>query len=271
MPELPEVETVVRRLAPFVQGESVEKFEIFDPKMLIPEAGLVQGGAIGQVSRLAKQITMAIDSAHGQRLGWLSFHLGMTGSLLWQPHQSPQPQLRHHLRAQLHLGRGDLLFCDIRRFGKIRWARHLSELDPGGCDPFSKEFTWRHLSQLLASSQQAIKVWLLRQDRLVGLGNIYASEITHHAGIDPARPANSLSTKETRRLHRTAKEVLRQAIECGGTTFSDFQDCNGCSGGFQERLAVYGRDGAPCPTCSTPVIKTVQQGRSTFFCPTCQH
>ena len=123
---------------------------------------------------------------------------------------------------------------------------------------------------MIGNTHQNIKAWLLRQDRLVGLGNIYASEILFVAGISPLRQASSLNAAEHRSLLRATRRVLRRAIKNCGTTFSDFQDAQGLTGSYQHYLTVYGRDGEPCPRCRAPVVRLVQQQRSTYHCAQCQ-
>jgi formamidopyrimidine-DNA glycosylase len=149
-------------------------------------------------------------------------------------------------------------------------VRHRQQTDPPGVEPLSRHLTATTLGELLGHSRQPLKIWLLRQDRLVGLGNIYASEILFAARLSPLRPAGDLSPEEVQRLHRAMRRVLRAAIDCCGTTFSDFQDAHGAAGSFQECLAVYSRAGDPCHLCETPVKRLVQQQRSTFWCPRCQ-
>ena len=126
------------------------------------------------------------------------------------------------------------------------------------------------MTELLGTSAQPLKAWLLRQDRLVGLGNIYASEILHAARLSPFAGAGSLNGREVRRLHSATRRILQRAIRNCGTTFSDFQDARGASGSYQRLLAVYGRDGEGCRRCRATIERVVQQQRSTFYCPGCQ-
>jgi len=266
MPELPEVETVARQLGHLLSGRSVRTLEILDPLLGPPGVASLAGRTVGGVRRLGKQVLLELDRA-GAPL-WLAFHLRMTGRLIWREgggRVSPR-----HLRARLRLEGGWLLFYDPRRFGTLHLCNSLAELEPAGLDPLSGELTDAALAGLLAGSPQAIKPWLLRQDRLVGLGNIYASEILFAAGIDPRRPARSLGAAEIRELRRGTRAVLERAIERCGTTFSDFQDARGLAGSFQDCLGVYGREGEPCPRCGTPVERLTQQQRSTFWCARCQ-
>jgi formamidopyrimidine-DNA glycosylase len=193
----------------------------------------------------------------------------MTGRLVWS--DSVKKAEPEHLRARLLLdGGGGVLFYDVRRFGTIKLHRSLDEARSTGVDPLDRAFSAAGLRRLLGQSQQAIKPWLLRQDRLAGLGNIYASEILFEAGIDPMREAGSLTRDEASRLHRSMRRVLKRAIRHCGTTFSDFQDARGLTGSYQRYLKVYGREGEACSVCGGPLQRVVQQQRSTFFCPRCQ-
>jgi formamidopyrimidine-DNA glycosylase len=268
MPELPEVETVARQLAPLIQGRQVLRLEIFDPKLQLENPQQAVGRVIQEVRRLGKQVLFDLqDRQEDCQPRWLCVHLRMTGRLIWVREAEP---VAPPLRARLTLEEGFVLFKDVRRFGTMRLIGALEEIQPAGMDPFGKDFTAAALAGRLAGSAQEIKPWLLRQDRLVGLGNIYASEALFAAGLSPRRQAGSLTGKEEQRLHRAILKVLKMGIEHGGTTFSDFQDARGESGSFQRMLAVYGQAGQPCRRCRTAVTRIVQQGRSTFFCPKCQ-
>ncbi len=272
MPELPEVETVARQLDPLISGRTVRTLRILDSLLGTLPTGRVRGSSVSRVFRLGKQVVLELErrTLCSPRL-WLSVHLRMTGRLLWEPGAGrPGPEDQPHLRARLVLEGGVVDFVDPRRFGVIRLAGTQEQLQPAGVDPTGRRFTRGLLRGLLEHSRQEIKPWLLRQDRLTGLGNIYASEILARARIHPARPAGSLDGAELRRLHAATVAILQRAIRHCGTTFSDFQDSRGDTGGFQRFLKVYGHENDPCRRCRTPVKRMVQQGRSTFFCPTCQ-
>ena len=269
MPELPEVETVARDLAPVLKGRRLRRLEVFDPKLIIRSERLPRGRTIREVTRVGKEVVIGLSApTGGKRRLWLCVHLRMTGRLIWSP-EAPPAEVRH-LRAKIVLDRGNLLFIDSRRFGIMRLLGSLDNAFTGGVDPLSESFTVPRLAELLARSRQEIKPWLLRQDRLVGCGNIYASEILFAARLAPDRTAGSLTSQEIKRLYGNTRRVLNRAIKYCGTTISDFQDGRGRSGGFQRLLKVYGRDGRPCRRCGEPVVRLVQQGRSTFFCPVCQ-
>lgn len=274
MPELPEVETVANTLAPLARGRRVENFELFDPKLQAmiarPEAAV--GRRIEDVRRFGKQAVIVFETdkaREGERSPlWLAVHLRMTGRLIF--HERGDAVAAPPLRARLTLDRGHILFCDVRRFGTMRLIERAEELACGGLDPVGPDFTPAALATLMTGSRQALKPWLLRQDRLVGIGNIYAAEILHAARLSPFRPAGLLEAAEVKRLHQATVKILRWGIECGGTTFSDFQDAHGASGEFQKKLKVYGREGEPCKKCGAAVERVVQQSRSTFYCPGCQ-
>jgi formamidopyrimidine-DNA glycosylase len=267
MPELPEVETVVRQLAPRVIGRRVRSLKIYDPKLRVNQPQSVAGRVIGAIERIGKQILMRLDDEDSRGNLWWCVHLRMTGRLIWS--SEPGPEIPP-LRARLALDGGHILFKDVRRFGTMRLIKSIGELPPGGMDPLSPSFTPAALGQLLAGSRQEIKPWLLRQDRLAGVGNIYASEALFAARIHPRRLASALDSTQIRRLHHAILTILRQGIKHGGTTVSDFENARGESGGFQKRLAVYGRAGQPCRRCGAPVARIAQQSRGTFFCLNCQ-
>jgi formamidopyrimidine-DNA glycosylase len=269
MPELPEVETVARQLRPRLTGRTVRAFRVLDPLLRrgwLPRLG---GRRIVHVGRSGKRVLIGFSgrAGRGDEL-WLAVHLRMTGRLIWSGEGIRAPQA--HLRARMRLDRGTLSFFDTRRFGTLEWYRDAKEADPPGVEPLSPALTGAVLERLTRGSRQNIKAWLLRQDRLVGLGNIYASEILHLAGISPLREAGSLDRRERRLLLGAIRKVLRRAIGSSGTTFSDFQDARGVAGSYQRHLRVYGREGEPCPRCAEAVVREVRQQRSTFWCPRCQ-
>jgi len=269
MPELPEVETVARQLAPFVVGRTVRGLQILDPRLRTAPTPKVRGRRITGVGRSGKRVLIELSPApDGGSPLWLAVHLRMTGRLLWDA--AGQGAARKHLRARFRLDRGALLFDDARRFGTFDWYRTREESRPLGIDPLSAELTARGFAELLRGSAQNLKAWLLRQDRLVGLGNIYASEILHSARLSPLRAAGSIDRAEAGRLFRSTRRILERAIRNCGTTFSDFQDARGVEGSYQHYLAVYDREGERCRRCRTPVERVVQQQRSTYFCPGCQ-
>lgn len=270
MPELPEVETVARQLEQCVTGRTVRALLILDPLLRRGRAPAVAGRRVVAVARSGKRVLFELSPRPGRRERlWLAVHLRMTGRLIWRAGgQAGESRPRH--RARFAMDGGELLFADTRRFGTFDWYSRPSEAVPLGLDPLSAELTVAKLDELLDSSTQELKAWLVRQDRLAGLGNIYASEILHNARLSPFRPAGSLSPAEVRRLHDSTRRILKRAIDHCGTTFSDFQDARGIEGSYQRYLAVYDRAGLRCRRCRSPIERSVQQQRSTFFCRSCQ-
>ena len=271
MPELPEVETIVRQLRPKLAGRLARRLDVFDPRLGLP-AGRKLAHRIERVEREGKWIRITLRPEGNGRTRaalHLSFHLRMTGRLRWSE-EAAGTNGERSLRARLILDRGCLLFQDTRRLGEARLDPEDLSPRAQGLDPISRQFTPKALSELLEGSLQPIKPWLLRQDRLAGIGNIYASEALHAARIHPAAQSGGLKPEQIARLHGAIRQVLRGAIRAGGTTFSDYQDARGGQGGYQRRLAVYGRGDEPCPVCGAPVERVVQVQRSTYFCPRCQ-
>lgn len=271
MPELPEVETIVRDLARLLPGARVEAVEVPRPDLIDgapPDAfaRALRGRTIRAVQRRAKNIVVEMNG--GVRLG---VNLGMTGRLLAARAGEADPT---HLGVRLRLDGGrELRYHDVRRFGRLwtmdeeAWARWDAGL---GVEPLSDDFSADWLAERAGRSRVAIKTWLMDQARVVGVGNIYASEALFRARVDPRRPADSLTADELARVRDGVQAVLREAIEHRGTTFLDYRDARGEQGGFAARLQVYDREGEPCPRCGAPIERIVQGGRSTFHCPACQ-
>jgi formamidopyrimidine-DNA glycosylase len=269
MPELPEVETVARQLAPFVVGRTVKGLRIFDPRLRSGRTPPMTGRRIRGVSRSGKRVLFAFSPRGdtGDPL-WLAVHLRMTGRLLWRDAAAPGDLPPH--RARFTLDHGTLVFADTRRFGTFDWYASGEAAAPTGVEPLSAELTPARFRALLAGTRQSLKAWLLRQDRLVGLGNIYASEILYRARLSPFREAGSLDAREAGRLRTATRQILARAIRNCGTTFSDFQDARGIEGSYQQYLTVYDRGADPCRRCRRPIERVVQQQRSTYYCPSCQ-
>jgi formamidopyrimidine-DNA glycosylase len=277
MPELPEVETLVRRLAPHLRGALLEGVELLDQRLAGPPFQVLHGRTVTAVLRSGKRIVLELSPGaasprqaqpDASAIRWLAIHLRMSGHLEWFPEAVPQGI--PHLRARLRFRKGVLLFRDVRRFGTLEILTDRRQLTPPGVDPLSPTFTPETLARLLAGSRQRIKPWLLRQDRITGLGNIYANEALFRAGLSPLRRCHTLETGEIARLHRGIVELLRDAIDYCGTTLPDFQSAWGDIGSFQDFLAVYGRAELPCRQCGAMILRIVEQGRSTYYCPSCQ-
>ena len=271
MPELPEVETIVRDLARLLPGARIQQVEVARPDLIEDDtpagfAAKIEGKKIRGVVRRAKNIVMDLG---GERL---LVNLGMTGRLLVARKKDEEPT---HLGVRISLDKGrELRYHDVRRFGRLwtmtdaEWQAWDGEL---GMEPLSDEFTTEWLVQAAGRSKVAVKVWLMDQKRVVGVGNIYASEALFRARVDPRRPANTLTVDELARVRDGVREVLQESIDFRGTTFLDYRDARGEEGAFAERLKVYDREGRPCPGCKGNIERIVQGGRSTFFCPSCQH
>lgn len=270
MPELPEVETIVRDLARLLPGAEIREVEVVHADLVQGEspaefaAGL-RGARVREVTRRAKNILVHLDR------GLLVVNLGMTGRLLVR---APDDEAPTHLGVRFRLADGrDLAYHDVRRFGCLQrysgeaWQRREEAL---GVEPLSGDFTAEWLLDAARKSRVAVKSWLMDQRRVVGVGNIYASEALFRARIDPRRPANTLKKKEAARLVGATREVLGEAIEFRGTTLLDYRDASGGRGEFVDRLRVYDRAGEPCRSCGRPLERIVQGGRSTFFCGHCQ-
>lgn len=275
MPELPEVEMVTRHLRNLVTGRTVVRAQLLRPG-LAPESTLRQfalrlkGGRIREVARRGKHILMHFDNEHT-----LVTHLRMTGRFCYLEELDPDVP---HTHAVFWLDNGRrLTFTDQRHFAmmmitptaKLHAVPHLSKLAP---EPFSPEFTPDLLHATLRRTRLPLKLALLDQTKVLGLGNIYASEALHRAGINPKLAANRLSAERAARLHREILNVLGEAIALGSTLNTDPQQPDvSYTGGAYERMArVYERAGEPCLTCGTIIRRFTQGARSTYYCPRCQ-
>ena len=272
MPELPEVETVRRRLEPVLVGRRFDHVEILDPRLTRPEdpvevAAELTGERVEAVDRRGKYVVVRFESGRA-----LLIHLRMTGTLL---HVDEVPEEDPHRRAVVRLDDGsDVIYRDVRRFGT--WL--LSE--PGeaqpylaarlGGEPLAQAFTAKRLGEALAGRRAPVKAAILDQRRLAGVGNIYADEALWRARIHPLRPAGELDEDELRALHRGIRAALKAGIERQGATLRDYRTPDGGSGRMQHEFKVYGREGEPCERCGRPIEKIRAAGRGTWFCPKCQ-
>jgi len=274
MPELPEVETIRARLAPRLEGRTIEHVEISDPRLTRPEppeaiAAELEGERITAVGRRGKYLILGFESGRH-----LLVHLRMTGTV-------EHPALGGfaadpYRRAVVRLDDGsDVAYRDVRRFGT--WAL----LEPGeladyfaarrlGGEPLERGFTTRTLSRALAGRRAPIKAALLDQRAAAGVGNIYADEALWRARIHPLRPAGSLEEDDIARLRKAIRAALELGISRQGATLRDYRDPDGRRGRMQREFTVYGRAGEPCPRCGTPIEKTRAGGRGTWYCPQCQ-
>ena len=269
MPELPEVETVRRAIAPVLEGRTLTHVEISDVRLTRPEDPLIvaaelTGERVERVGRRGKYLIVRFMSGRA-----LLIHLRMTGSLLQEPHQSS------HIRAVLTLDDGaEVGYRDVRRFGT--WLL----LEPGdlqpylgarlGEEPLVAAFTAKGLGERLEGRRAPLKAALLDQRTLAGLGNIYVDEALWHARLHPLQPAGELQADELRRLHRAIRKALELGIARQGSTLTDYRLPDGSEGSMQQEFRAYGRADEPCDRCGTPIAKTRVSGRGTWFCPRCQ-
>ncbi len=271
MPELPEVETIRRRLAPLVEGRTLRLLDVLDAKWcapLAPEAltDALEGRAVVRLGRRGKYLIWeASDEVY------LLMHLRMTGTILYDA--APDTP---YVRVRLLLDDGHALsFCDPRRFGTgelVLGEPALHEfLDARlGVEPLSEDFTAAHLYGITRNRRAPIKALLLDQRRIAGVGNIYANEALFRAAIHPLRPAGTLNRRQIAALHEAVVASLQAGLNAGGASIDDFRHPDGVKGAFQNEFLVHGRAGEPCEVCGGPLVKFVAAGRGTYACEHCQ-
>jgi len=287
MPELPEVEILARHLRPLLQGRTIRAVQVRRPKVLLPTspadlAKALTGATFRGLTRRGKYLLFELSAGKARKHQVLLGHLGMTGRMFLADKTAPLPK---HAAVVLDLGKHQFIYDDTRYFGRLTLdLRSVTALGP---EPLDDTFTPELLAAGLKRSRQPVKVKLLDQSLVAGIGNIYASEALFLAGISPRRPANRLKPLEVKKLWQTIRKVLRDAIKCGSTIPLNFSThtsdglfyygstaaADSKTGGkdfYTERLRVYDRHGQPCWNCQSPVKRIVQAARSTFFCPQCQ-
>jgi formamidopyrimidine-DNA glycosylase len=280
MPELPEVETVRRGLAPAMEGRVIRAAQVNRPDLRwpLPErmAERLTGARVERLRRRSKYILADLDTGES-----LLIHLGMSGrmlvsgAMLGDFHQDhPAPQKHDHVVLEME-GGARITFNDARRFGAMDLVRTDREaaywlLAGLGPEPFGNDFNEDYLLARLKGRTTPIKAALLDQRIVAGLGNIYVSEALFRAGIDPRRPTGRIAAPRVAALVPIIRDVLSEAIEAGGSSLRDHRQASGELGYFQHAFRVYDREGEPCRTCGTPLRRIVQSGRSSFFCPSCQ-
>lgn len=275
MPELPEVETIRRDLQTSIVGQTIERVGALDAMVLVDltprQFGRrLRGREVLGVRRWGK--VLIIELSGGK---CLLVHLRMSGRLYPVAPGDPLPS---HTRAVFALSDGrKLLFVNPRRLGRLEIAdcERLGEskmLQKMGIDALSAELDERKVGEMLRPHSIALKQWLLDQTHIAGLGNIYASEVLHRCRMHPDSPANALDPKAVRKLLRTIRRVLEEAIKWRGTTVSDYVTGRGVPGAFQKRLRVYGHEGKRCRRRNCPgiIVRTTHSARSTYYCPHCQ-
>jgi formamidopyrimidine-DNA glycosylase len=271
MPELPEVETTLRGIAPHLAGQTVRDVVIRNARLRWPVPpdlpALLRGQAVRSLQRRAKYLLLGFDH------GTLLLHLGMSGSLRILPQHTPAEK---HDHFDLLLASGQLLrLRDPRRFGAVLW--HAGDITGHpllaalGPEPLEQGFDAEYLYRATRTRSAPIKLVLMDNHVVVGVGNIYANEALFRAGIRPQTPARRLSRPRCERLVQEVRDVLRAAIEKGGSTLRDFIHSDGSSGYFQQHYFVYGRTGEPCLRCGHTIRQLRQGQRSSFWCAHCQH
>ena len=272
MPELPEVETIRRQLAPSLEGRRRERVRVLDPRWCEPappEAieDALRGREIERVGRRGKYLILSLeDDVH------LVMHLRMTGNLLLTEDSEDPP----HLRVDMGLDNGQrLLFVDVRRFGTgdvLLGSDALADYFDSrlGVEPLSPDFTAEALRALARGRKQPVKAFLLNQERIAGVGNIYADEALFRAKIHPLRQVGTLRRPQIEALRAAVVASLELGIDSKGASIDDYRHVDGARGSFQDRFLVYSRAGEPCVRCGTPIQKLRAAGRGTYVCPNCQ-
>ena len=271
MPELPEVETIRRQLAPHLEGRTLVSVRILDARWTRPEPprkverGL-RGRRVENVGRSGKYLVWQLS---GDK--YLLMHLRMTGALLFDPTEEPA-----HTRVRFELDEGHrLVYLDPRRFGTGHLVSGAAARDDYldqriGVEPLTPEFTVEHLRELARGRRTPVKSFILDQRRIAGVGNIYADEALFRAKIHPLRPVGSLTRPQLAALRDAIEEALLAGIEAKGATIDDFRHVDGARGSFQDRFLVHRREGEPCPRCGSTIRKLVVGGRGTYVCEHCQ-
>ncbi len=275
MPELPEVEAVLQTIRPFVEGKSIVACRVLHPIAVRPSSGsgakrvaamlerTLPGRKILRAERRGKYLALILDR------GVIVMHFRLDGQLLW----FDSAETTGHVDVALELGDGTLGFVDPRHFGRFQLEGSIdvaTGIRDLGLDALSPDFTAERFAALLAASARPLKLFLLDQDKVAGIGNIYSNEAMWHARLNPARRANDLSAAEARRLHKNIVDVLGRALECCLHPAPDFRDANWWFQGLEKILRVYGREGKKCRRCGGTILRTTQGGRSTFWCKKCQ-
>jgi len=281
MPELPEVEILARHLRPLIRGKTIRAVRVNRPRVVRPTSPArfkqsITGAVFTNLKRRGKYLLFELRPRNRRNKMTLLGHLGMTGRMFLARKNRPLPK---HAAVVLDLGGCNFIYDDSRYFG--RFTLDFAAIENLGPEPLADEFTPEVFARGLNRSRQPIKVKLLDQSLVAGVGNIYASEALFRAGLSPRRAACRLTRAQVAKLWRAVRAVLREAIECGSTIPLNFGagkgdglfyygSAAGATDFTTERLRVYDRRGQPCVKCKAPVQRIVQAARSTFFCPHCQ-
>jgi formamidopyrimidine-DNA glycosylase len=281
MPELPEVEVLVRHLAPLLRNRTIDAVEVRRARIIAPTdprtfSRKLRGATFTRLTRRGKFLLFELQEPGGKIFPLLG-HLGMTGRMYLSPRAAALPK---HAAVVINLGTDNFIFEDTRYFGRL--TLDTAAMEALGPEPLGNDFTVEYFSRALKRSAQPIKVKLLDQQLVAGVGNIYASEALFRAGISPRLAARRLKAPQVERLRRAIRETLLDAIERGSTIPLDYSGEASRDGLFyfgsapdtekfyEERLRVYDRNGKPCVNCGGAIKRIVQGARSTFYCPKCQ-
>lgn len=281
MPELPEVEVLVRYLEPLLRNKTIRKIGVRRERVIAPTSprqlkSVLRGTEFAGLTRRGKYLLFNLRAARTAKPFIVVGHLGMTGRMYLLPEKAELPK---HAAVVLNLGKENFIFEDTRYFG--RFTLDTSAVENLGPEPLSADFSAESFSRGLNKSSQPIKVKLLDQTVVAGVGNIYASEALFQAKVSPKVAARRLKAAHIERLRQSIRAVLTEAIAGGSTARLDYEGANGrdrlfyfgsadISVSYEERLRVYDREGKPCLVCGTPIRRIVQAARSTFYCPNCQ-
>jgi len=256
MPELPEVETLCRQLQEKIAGEKIKATTVYDQKLDGLES--IRDRVIRSVRRSGKTIVLILNDGRS-----VAIHLRMTGRLFWQKNEKREP----HTRWRMILTDGNVDLVDPRRFATIKIVK--DEHRQSKNDLINK-FDFKNFLECQSKRKVSVKNLLMDPKAIAGIGNIYACEILHRAGISPLRQAATISESAWKMIFRIARRILKKGIENRGTSISDWRDLYGCRGENQNELKAYGQEGKLCCTCGGDIARVKQGGRSTFYCPQCQ-
>jgi formamidopyrimidine-DNA glycosylase len=272
MPEAPEVEAVARSLRDYVKDKLIRRVHVRHPIAVRPQTPAIlkrrtQGARILGAERRGKYLLLPLNQ------GCLVLHFKFDGQLLWFDRPEDALARTTHVDVALQTNAGTLGFVDPRHLGRVQWFDNAAA-SPGiralGVDAFSNEFTVARLAEICRASRRPLKLLLMDQSRITGIGNIYSTEALWQARLKPTRIASKLTAQEIRRLHKAVVSVLNRALECCLHPPPDFRDPRWWFNGLEKILRAYGREGKPCARCGSLIRRIEQGGRSSFFCPRCQ-
>lgn len=281
MPELPEVQTIVDQLKESLVGKTISEVDVNLPKIFVGDKKTIIGKKIVDVKRRAKMIIIDLEGPLS-----IIIHLKMTGQLIYANKSNdivsfpnPIPFAGNTLPGKtthvvFHFDKGTLFFNDMRQFGWVKIVNddELKTIDEKhGPEPFGKDFTQEYLAKICANWGRPIKLLLLDQAKIAGIGNIYANEALWYAGISPMKRGREIT--KIKELYESIKKVLEMGLKYGGSSASDeaYVNALGMPGKMQEHLVVYQKNGSPCPRCGGTITRSTIGGRGTFFCPKCQN